>query len=175
MTQSIKPGTIEPETEKNETDDIEASEAEAAETDDESETDGSGGDESDDDDSDDDSGDEVPDRLTENPAVALCLRAWRLTFKQERAAGEPKFEATMKANNAFLFALPPLSGYRNICDFIACTSQGYIVDAISYFKSDKLFAAAKIALSAVRAQPKPARPIRKRGRPAGRKNGERKK
>lgn len=54
---------------------------------------------------------EAPDRLTENDAVANCVRAWRITMKNERAEldeGDSEFEAEKVANDAYLGAMPPL-------------------------------------------------------------------
>jgi len=112
---------------------------------------------------------EVPDRLTENDAVARCVRAWRITMKNECAEldeDEEEHEAREAANAAYLHALPPLSGYRNICDFIACVSNGSMVGAIRQKDAEHLLASAKIALGALRFDPKPvASAPRRPGRP----------
>lgn len=100
---------------------------------------------------------EVPDRLSENDAVAQCLRAWNITMKNERARldeGESEYEAEKEANEAFLAAMPPLSGYQNICDFIACVTQAYMWEVIRQKQAEHLFAAAKIALGALGLEPK---------------------
>ncbi|MGP8186175.1 MAG: hypothetical protein ACLQKY_08880 [Terracidiphilus sp.] len=119
---------------------------------------------------------EAPDRLTENDAVANCVRAWRITMKNERAEldeGDSEFEAEKVANDAYLGAMPPLTGYRNICDFIACVTQASMLDVIRQKQAEHLLAAAKIALSALRLEPKPAgSPRRRPGRPRkNRRNG----
>jgi hypothetical protein len=101
---------------------------------------------------------EAPDRLSENEAVARCLRAWHITMENERAKldeDESESEAKSEANDAFLAAMPPLSGYQNICDFIACVTQAYMWELIGLKRSEHLLAAAKLALSALRLEPKP--------------------
>ncbi|MGA3335227.1 MAG: hypothetical protein ABSC62_13795 [Terracidiphilus sp.] len=52
---------------------------------------------------------EALDRLTENDAVARCVRARRITMKNERAEpdeDESEFEAEQAAKAAFLRAMP---------------------------------------------------------------------
>jgi hypothetical protein len=107
----------------------------------------------------DESGRGVPDRLYENDAVARCVRAWQITLKKECPElddSDSEFEAKEAANCAYLHALPPLSGYQNICDFIACVSNGSMVGAILQRDAEHLLASAKIALGALRFNPKPA-------------------
>ncbi len=102
---------------------------------------------------------EAPNRLSENEAVADCLRAWQITMENERAKldeDEDEHDAEKEANEAFLAAMPPLSGHQNICDFIACVTQAYMWDIIRNQQAEHLFAAAKIALSALRLEPEPA-------------------
>jgi hypothetical protein len=117
----------------------------------------------------DESESEVPDRLTENDAVARCVRAWRITMKNECAEldeDDSDYDAKEAANAAYLHALPPLSGYQNICDFIACVSNGSMVGAIRQKDAEHLLASAKIALCALRFDPKPAAAAPRRpGRP----------
>ncbi|MGA2571825.1 MAG: hypothetical protein ABSF23_15025 [Terracidiphilus sp.] len=112
---------------------------------------------------------EIPDRLTENDAVARCVRAWRLTMKKEREEldeGDSEYEAEKASNNAYLGAMPPLSGYQNICDFIACVTNGSMVGVIPQRDAEHFLAAAKIALGALRLEPKPAASAQRRpGRP----------
>jgi|GEM_PF-1873668 len=112
---------------------------------------------------------EAPNRLSENDAVAECLRAWQITMDNERAKleeDETEDDAEKEANEAFLAAMPPLSGHQNICDFIACVTQAYMWDIIRHQQADHLFGAAKIALSALRLEPEPAGAVRRGpGRP----------
>src|ERR1700722_2918418 len=112
---------------------------------------------------------EAPNRLSENDAVADCLRAWHITMENELAKldkDEDDRHAEKKANEAFLAAMPPLSGYQNICDFIACVAQAYMWDIIRHQQADHLFKAAKIAMSALRLDPQKASSARRGpGRP----------
>ena len=110
---------------------------------------------------------EAPNRLSENDAVADCLRAWQITMDNERAKldeDEDERDAEKEANDAFLAAMPPLSGHRNICDFIACVTQAYMWEIIRHQQAEHLFTAAKIALSALRLEPEPAGSVRRRRR-----------
>ena len=100
---------------------------------------------------------EAPDRLSENAAVALCCRAWHITMDNELARlqkGESDYEAKKQANEAFLAAMPPLSGYQNICDFIACATQAYMWEILRQKQVEHFLAAAKLALGALRFEPK---------------------
>jgi hypothetical protein len=119
------------------------------------------------DESQDESTTEAPNRLSENNAVAECLRAWQITIENERAKldeDDSEDDAEKEANEAFLAAMPPLSGHRNICDFIACVTQAYMWDIIRHQQADHLFAAAKIALSALRLESEPDGSVRRRRR-----------
>ena len=117
----------------------------------------------------DESTTEAPNRLSENNAVAECLRAWHITMENERAKldeDDSEDDAEKEANEAFLAAMPPLSGHQNICDFIACVTQAYMWDIIRHQQAEHLFAAAKIAMSALRLDPQPAGTARRGpGRP----------
>src|ERR1700734_2220739 len=110
---------------------------------------------------------EAPNRLSENDAVADCLRAWHITMENERAKldeDEDERDAEKEANEAFLAAMPPLAGHQNICDFIACVTQAYMWEIIRHQQAEHLLAAAKIALSALRLEPEPAGSVRRRRR-----------
>ena len=79
---------------------------------------------------------------------------------------EDERDAEKEANEAFLAAMPPLSGHQNICDFIACVTHAYMWEIIRHQQAEHLFAAAKIALSALRLEPEPAESVRRGpGRP----------
>ncbi len=109
---------------------------------------------------------EAPDRPTENVAVAQCVRAWRITIANQRDEDADEFKAETIANDAFLAAMPPLRGYENICDFIACVTQAYMLEVVRQKEAEHLLAAAKIALGALRLEPNPAGSVKRRaGRP----------
>ena len=50
---------------------------------------------------------------------------------------------------AYRLAMPPLSGYQNICDFIACAGYGMLLGAIKESNGAKLLYAAQVALATV--------------------------
>jgi hypothetical protein len=78
----------------------------------------------------------------------------------------PPSTAERCAGKAFRLAMPPLSGYRNICDFIACAGYGMLMGAIKSESGTKLLYAAQVALAPVpresktqtRTEPPPVRP-----------------
>jgi hypothetical protein len=45
--------------------------------------------------------------------------------------------------------MPPLSGYRNICDFIACAAYGTLLGAIKDENGSEFLYAAQVALATV--------------------------
>jgi hypothetical protein len=55
--------------------------------------------------------------------------------------------------------MPPLIGYNNICDFIACTTQGIILCVFREAEASRLLYAAQIALSTLSRQPKTTTPL----------------
>jgi hypothetical protein len=107
----------------------------------------------------------------QNGAVDRCNHAWQRAYNKE-VAGIDEDESTWPAqkagNQAYIRAMPPLSGYQNICDFIACVTNGLVIDAIPACDAKRLFAAAKIAITAVRSEPAPP----KNSRPELSKGGQ---
>jgi hypothetical protein len=53
--------------------------------------------------------------------------------------------------------MPPLSGYENIRDFIACVAHAMLIGAIQSEQGSKLLYAAQVALCTVRNQPAPSK------------------
>jgi hypothetical protein len=82
-----------------------------------------------------------------NSAVAHCWEArelvYRLTLKRKKA----RVIALLNASEAYCRAMPPLVGYENICNFIACVGYGMVVNAILESSGTKLLYAAQVALS----------------------------
>jgi hypothetical protein len=93
-----------------------------------------------------------------NPAVARCCEAWSRLFHAELAQGENEAFAAYNAGKVYRNAMPPLSGYENIRDFIACTAHGMLLGAIQGDHGTKLLYAAQVALSTVRRQSSPGKP-----------------
>ena len=90
-----------------------------------------------------------------NPAVARCLNAWEPVFRAEMKKYKFRPSAAREAGQFYRDAMPPLSGYDNIRDFIACTAHGILIGAIEVADSSKLLYAAQVALSTIRHQPAP--------------------
>ena len=65
-----------------------------------------------------------------NPAVALCTEAWVKIHEATRKQTKCMHTAERSAGKAYRAAMPPLIGYQNICDFIACTGYGMLIGAI---------------------------------------------
>ena len=84
-----------------------------------------------------------------NPAVALCNEAWLKTHGATLERTKNVYTAERCAGIAFRLAMPPLSGYQNICDFIACAGYGMLLGAIKEKNAGKLLYAAQVALAAV--------------------------
>jgi hypothetical protein len=93
----------------------------------------------------------------ENAAVAHCCDAWKYVY-QASTREEDGDTARQVADEAYRIAMPPLSGYQNICDFLACAAHGILIGAIEEKSGTKLLYAAQIALSTIRQQPKAAEP-----------------
>jgi len=64
------------------------------------------------------------------PAVAFCLEVGKTTREQSLAQGKSEFYSGKDAAQAYCRAMPPLTGYQNICDFIACVSYGVILGTV---------------------------------------------
>jgi hypothetical protein len=93
-------------------------------------------------------------RPTQNAAIIRCLRAWQRAYNKNIAKPEcDEFHAKRAGDRAFLRAMPPLSGYDNIRDFIACVTYAIVINSISHDDTQSLFLSAKIALAALRQDP----------------------
>ena len=94
----------------------------------------------------------------ENKAIARCMRAWNYAYKKKAAeldGDDSDYPAQKAGALAYLRATPPLVGYKNICDFVACINYGSMTGIVKQFQAEHYLANAKIALSAVLRQPKP--------------------
>ncbi len=104
----------------------------------------------------------------DNAALDRCRKAWQRTF--DLASIDPKndslappsdnttYFARKQASLSFRDAMPPLAGYENISDFIACTTYAMLKDILYKDDCQRLFTAAKIALAVLKAQPKSPAP-----------------
>jgi hypothetical protein len=104
-------------------------------------------------------------------AINRCLRAWQYAFDKESAdldEDDDDSDARQDASEAYLRATPPLSGYENICDFIACINHASLISIISESRAQHFLANARVALSVIYHQPKPFSEPRTLGRPKSR-------
>ena len=95
----------------------------------------------------------APIAVSENPAVARCMSAWTSAYKAEFTKCKDEDDASEEAQKAYREAMPPLSGYDNIRDFIACVVNAMLIGAIEDNQGTKLLYGAQVALTTVRRQP----------------------
>jgi hypothetical protein len=88
-----------------------------------------------------------------NPAVARCMSAWKFAYKTEFAKCKDEDDASEVAQKAYRDAMPSLSGYENIRDFIACVVNAMLIGAVEDNQGTKLLYGAQVALTTVRRQP----------------------
>jgi hypothetical protein len=89
-----------------------------------------------------------------NAAVLRCCQARDRAMYAVRAQNLDRFEIKQRGGDAYRDALPHLSGYENIRDFIACVSHGMITEDIRRMDGPGLLYAAQVAISALRLAPK---------------------
>ena len=92
------------------------------------------------------------------PAIVRCVDAWRRVHAAKLAKKFSKYDACEAAGEAYRQAMPPLVGYDNIRDFIACVGNAMLRHIIFEPESTRLLYAAQVALSSVRLQPKAKAP-----------------
>ena len=98
-----------------------------------------------------------PDRPSDNPSVSRCIRAWNRAYHQKINEDESDHEAEKAGRRYYLRAMPPLAGYENVRDFIACVTYALLIEIIRPFEAEHYFAAANVALGALRRETKPVR------------------
>jgi hypothetical protein len=104
------------------------------------------------------SAEEEPSAVSENPAIARCMNAWKRVYQAEFKKTKSKVGSAFTAGPAYRCAMPPLSGYENIRDFIACVAHAMLIGAIDVSDGAKLLYAAQVALGTIRRQPAPSKP-----------------
>lgn len=91
-------------------------------------------------------------------AIKRCLAAWKRVYQDNLKHAKPtsaeKALAAYRAGPAYCEAMPPLSGYDNIRDFIACAAHGILIDAIPEKRANQLLYAAQVALVSLNCEPK---------------------
>ena len=102
-------------------------------------------------------------------AINKCMRAWNYAYRKVLPTldeDQSDWQAEKAGNAAYLSNIPPLVGYENICNFIACINYASLIKIISTKEAAHFMANARIALSTIYHQPTPssngARPV---GRP----------
>lgn len=88
----------------------------------------------------------------DNPAVMHCCLAHRRAYEIElerRGDKEGDIRYSHDAQYAYRRTLPPLTGYKNIRDFIACVAHGVLIQAIPERQGSTLLYAAQVALSTI--------------------------
>jgi hypothetical protein len=88
----------------------------------------------------------------QNFAVALCYDAWERVFTATRKQNSRMDDVRRCAAAAYKVSMPPLAGFQNICDFIACVGYGVLLTAIKPEDAGKLLYAAQVALCAIPAK-----------------------
>jgi hypothetical protein len=83
-----------------------------------------------------------------NHAVARCAAAWDKVYRASMAKARNEYAAGRDAGKAFRQAMPPLCGYENICDFIACAGYGMLIGSIKEETGNRFLYAAQVALGA---------------------------
>jgi hypothetical protein len=103
-------------------------------------------------------------------AIDICRRAWNSAHdEQAETKGSSEYECEKAGNKAYLEAVPALSGYKNICDFVACINYASMTGVVTHNDAAHYLANARIALSTIYHNPKLFRE-RKRGKSGKQKN-----
>jgi len=87
-----------------------------------------------------------------NPAIAYCLKAFTEAFQEFLLTDDNRYEAQRVARAAYRSAMPPLSGSRNIRDYVACVAHAMALNAIDGADGARLLYAAQVASAAQSAQ-----------------------
>jgi len=89
---------------------------------------------------------------TSNPAVAYCLEAYNNAYQATFRKNDNSFIAERIAKAAFRSAMPPLTGSRNIRDYVACVAHTIAINAVDGSDGARLLYAAQVASTAQSAQ-----------------------
>jgi hypothetical protein len=106
-------------------------------------------------------------------AIDICMSAWNSAHdEQAENKKSTDWECQKAGNKAYLKAVPALSGYKNICDFVACINYASMTGIIIHTDAAHYLANARIALSTIYHNPNH---IRERNRGKSEKNKRNKK
>ena len=99
-----------------------------------------------------------PDPKKSRAAIKRCCAAWQRAYNASlqgtQRTGIDEVFAAHAAGPAYCRAMPPLGGYENIRDFIACAAHGILIEAIPAKRANQLLSAAQVALAALHFEPK---------------------
>ena len=96
----------------------------------------------------------TPAPAVRSAAIQRCCNARDLSLQESRDKKRSHFDTQERANKEYQAAMPELSGYQNIRDFIACVSYGTIAGGVHPIESSQLLYSAQVAISALRLEPK---------------------
>jgi hypothetical protein len=96
----------------------------------------------------------APGQPARTPAVQRCVDARDRSLQQSKANNVSSYDIQKFAAEAYCAAMPDLSGYENIRDFIACTSYGMVNGLIDAIEGSKFLYAAQVASSVLRHEQK---------------------
>ena len=86
----------------------------------------------------------------DNPAVACCIKAWKLSYCDAVLKGRSTAFAKERARVSFRLAMPPLAGEDDLHDFVACVTFGMLFGVISTAEGAKFLYAVQVTNSIVR-------------------------
>ena len=81
----------------------------------------------------------------QDPAVAHCHEAWIIAYRRVMRREKSRLVACKEAGDAFLSAMPPLSGIENIRSFVACVACAMANRILARGTATKLLYAAQVA------------------------------
>ena len=94
-----------------------------------------------------------PNPKASQAAIKRCMAAWKRVYKESLKYPDPtrteKALAALYAGPAYCEAMPPLSGYENIRDFIACAAHGMLINAVPQKRGNQLLYAAQVAIASL--------------------------
>ena len=106
-----------------------------------------------------------------SPAINRCCQAWYKAYKNAQARGTNPVSVRLCANEAYRYAMPPLTSAENARDFVACVVHGMMVGCIIDELGTRWLYAAQIAASMFK-QAKRPKSLKKKapGSRSGKKN-----
>jgi len=94
----------------------------------------------------------LPPELNDTP-ISHCCEAWNRRFQTAVAEGRGVVSCSVRANEAYRLAMPPLTSPENIRDFISCVTHGLLFGTIIDAMAKRLLYAAQVASAAYKSVP----------------------